>query len=104
MSHSMVLLELLQASVFPSSIFLLSIALRLFLRCRTSLSPQCHAVKATTIPNSTKLYVFRNFLLNSIASTIFLNLGSLPGSSGSTSLPPPAVVRTSQGSSVDAVA
>lgn len=60
------------------------------------------------MPSNTILYVFRNRLLNNIASTIFRNLGSFPGSSGSTSLPSPAVVRTmplsNQGTSVVAVA
>lgn len=103
---SMVLLELLHASAssaLPLPSLLLFSSARRFLD-KTSFSPQCHAVNTSSTPKSTKLYVFKNLLPNRIASTNFLNLGSLPGSSGSTSLPPPAVVASSHGASVDAVA
>jgi hypothetical protein len=102
-----VLLELLHASAMESSRVDAGVVRR-FRRRKTSLSPQCHAVNTKSMPSRTRLYVCKNFRLNRIASTSILNRGSLPGSSGSTSLPPPAVIRTpslsSQGPWVDAVA
>lgn len=107
-----VLLDELQASGSASLVSFFAEVVSTFFfifRRRTSFSAQCHMVNISNIPNKTKLYVFKNFRLKSIASTIFLNRGSLPGSSGSTSLPPPAVVRmsslsTGHDTSVDAVA
>jgi hypothetical protein len=105
-----VLLEELHASGVPSldSTAVLIVFMILFLRRRTSLSLQCHTVNITSTPSNTRLYVFRNLRLNNMASTIFRNLGSLPGSSGSTSSPPPAVVcrlsLSGQGTPVEAVA
>ena len=98
------LLELLHASSSPC-LALLTPTL-LFLLFKTSFSPQCHAVKSSSTPSKTTLYVFRNRRPNSIASTSFRNRGSFPGSSGSTSLPPPAVAEypASQGGGVEAVA
>lgn len=94
---SIVLLELLHVSVSSAAVLCDTprASIRLLLWCKTSLSVQCHTVNIKSTPSRTILYVCRNLLLKSIASTSFLNRGSFPGSSGSARLPPAVLVKSS---------